>query len=142
MKKVTEFLAIILLCAGTSFEQQNKALLLFGGEDHKTFLGCMNCAARDTSSVCNKYGKGSKYEADSIWNKYGDFGSKYSANSPWNKFTASAPIIVDKDGASYGYFTANRFHTDRTKIKRFVQILDFQTENDDLAATFDLMCPE
>ena len=133
---------MILAISLLALAQTPKALLLFGGEDHKTFLGCLNCAARDTSSVCNKYGKGSKYDSDSIWNKYGDFGSKYSSDSPWNKFTNSAPIIVDKDGASYGYFSANKFHTDRTKIKSLVQILDFQTANDDLATTFDLMCPE
>jgi hypothetical protein len=122
--------------------QAGKALLLFGGKDHKTFLGCLNCSPKSEGSVCNKFGVGSKFDTNSIWNKFGDFGSKFSEYSPWNKFSTSAPIIVDKDGGSYGYFSANKFHTDRTKIKWFVRILDFQADHDDLEATRDLMCTE
>ena len=93
--------------------------------------------------VVTKFGEnGSKFQADSIWNKFGTYGSKFSHDSPWNKFSTSAPIIVDKDGGSYGYFSANKFHRDRTKIKWFVRILDFQADHDDLEATRDLMCTE
>jgi hypothetical protein len=120
--------------------QSTTALLLFGGKDHKTFLGCLNCSSTSSSSVCDPYGSGSKYQSDSIWNKYGDFGSKYEENSPWNKYSDDAPIIVDKDGNSYGYFSANKYHHDRTRIKSLVRILNFQADHDDLEATRDLMC--
>ena len=85
---------------------QTPALLLFGDENHKTFLGCLNCTKYDAGAVCNKYGDhGSKYNSDSIWNPYGDFGSKYSDDSPWNRYSSSGPIIVDNDGHFYGRFT-------------------------------------
>lgn len=141
--------AVFAVCAAVAFaciplkSQSPQALLLFGGTNHKTFLGCLNCAPTSPSSVCNKVGEhGSKFQADSIWNRFGTYGSKFSADSPWNKFGTSAPIIVDKDGGSYGYFSANKFHKDRTKIKWFVRILDFQSDHDDLEATRDLMCTE
>lgn len=77
--------------------QAEEALMLYGGDGHKQFLGCLNCSKYDGNALCNKYGQsGSKYSSESIWNKYGNFGSKYSNFSPWNKYSASAPIIVDK----------------------------------------------
>jgi len=86
-----------------------QTLLLFGGKNHETFLGCLNC---------------SKYDSGSIWNKYGTFGSKYNSYSPWNKYSNDPPIIVDKDGNNYGYFTANKYFHNRTKDKSLVYILD------------------
>ena len=119
----------------------NRALLLFGGTDHKTFLGCLNCTNTSQSSVCNKYGPyGSRYRENSIWNPYGAFGSKYRAESPWNAYSSEAPIIVDQGGASYGYFSANRYHHDRTRIPGLVKLLEFETEKDDLDETRDAFC--
>ena len=118
-----------------------KALLLFGGADHKTFIGCLNCGAYNDISVCSRFGKfGSKYEPDSIWNPYGTFGSKYNVFSPWNKYTNTAPIIVNEEGGSYGYFSVNRFHHDRTQIGSLLTILDFYLESGDLALTRERFC--
>ena len=123
--------------------QNSKALLLFGGEDHKTFLGCLNCVETNIGSVCNPYGPhGSPYQGDSIWNPYGPYGSEYSQYSPWNEYTTSAPIIVDKDGNSYGYFSANEYAKDRTRIKWLLSILSLQADKNDLEATQKAMCPE
>jgi len=102
-----------------------QTLLLFGGKNHETFLGCLNCSKYDSGSIWNKYGEyGSKYSDKSIWNKYGTFGSKYNSYSPWNKYSNDPPIIVDKDGNNYGYFTANKYFHNRTKDKSLVYILD------------------
>jgi hypothetical protein len=136
-------LTVGVVCAGSGSSapaQSSKALLLFGGEDHKVFLGCLNCSATDRDSVCNKFGAGSTFQADSIWNKFGTFGSKFSSDSPWNKFSNSAPVIVDNDGGSYGYFSANKFHGDRTRIAWLVRVLNFQADHEDVDATRDLMC--
>jgi hypothetical protein len=74
----------VWLSLATSTHGQTPALLLFGGSDHKTFLGCLNCNKYEGGSVCDKYGEqGSKYSSASIWNTYGNFGSKYSSESPW-----------------------------------------------------------
>lgn len=146
-RSVNCLLAVLVCLAGLYFRvpvsAQNKALLLFGGEDHKTFLGCLNCSKLSPNSVCNKFGTyGSKFQADSIWNQFGTYGSKFSTDSPWNKFSTSAPIVVDSDGGSYGYFSANKFHHDRTRIKSLLEVLDFQSEEQDLDKTRDAMCSE
>ena len=102
-----------------------EALLLFGGDNHKTFLGCLNCGKFDSGSICNKFGT---------------YGSKFSSESPWNKFSSSAPIIVDQNGGSYGYFSTNKFHSDRTRIQGYVALLNWVAENDDLDQARDALC--
>jgi len=144
-RKLRSLIGILITIAFAfpAIAQKPPALLLFGGEDHKTFLGCLNCIATSPGSVCNEYGKeGSQYQNDSIWNAYGPFGSQYSEFSPWNAYTSKAPIIVDKDGNSYGYFSTNAYHKDRTHIKWLVSILDFEKDDNDLEATRKAMCPE
>jgi len=103
---------IAVVCAVLGFnadaQGQNSPLLIFGGQGHKTFLGCLNCNRFSTSSICNQLGeKGSKFNAESIWNQFGTYGSEFSSDSPWNKFSTTAPIIVDQQGRSYGYLSAN-----------------------------------
>jgi len=84
-------------------------LLLFGGENHKVFLGCLNCSENDGDSVFNTYGThGAKYSTESIFNKYGTYGSKYSSRSACSPYASDPPIIVDRQGNSYGYLTLNK----------------------------------
>jgi len=123
--------------------QAPKALLLFGGQDHKHFLGCLNCVNTSQASVCNELGKyGSALNSDSIWNGFGTYGSSFSQYSPWNSFTEKAPIIVDRDGKSYGYFSVNAFHHDRTRIKWLVAVLDFYDDKGDLDETKEKLCAD
>ena len=67
MRRAFYLLAVIIaigLAARAS--AQFSPLLLFGGTNHRTFLGCLNCSKHDSVSVCNKYGNfGSKYNSDS-----------------------------------------------------------------------------
>jgi hypothetical protein len=105
------------------------ALLLFGGEGHRVFLGCINCSQYDSDSIFNEYGTyGSKYSDTSIWNPYGTYGSRYSDDSPWNPYASNPPVVVDHDGNFYGYFTANQFHPKRTTIRRLLMLLAAHTE--------------
>lgn len=90
----------------------NPKLMIFGGANHGTYLGCLNCSEYATDSVLNKYGSaGSPYSAESISNHYGQFGSKYSAESACNKYSTDPPVIVDGDGKYYGRLTLNRYAT-------------------------------
>ena len=104
---------------------QNKALLLFGGRDHKTLLGCLNCSDISATSVCNEIGK---------------YGSDISPLSPWNDISQDGPIIVDEDGRSYGYFTTNDIRRDRTRINWAVAILDYFVKVKDLAKARKAFC--
>lgn len=116
--------------------------MLFGGEDHKEFLGCINCNKYESGSICNKYGdQGSKYSNNSIWNKYGEYGSKYNDTSPWNKHASNPPAIVDENGGFYGYFTANKYQPQRTSIKLLLQLTDnAEWVNEDLERARDAVC--
>jgi hypothetical protein len=135
-------LTLPLLTTGPRAEAQGtKAMLLFGGHDHKTFLGCLNCVDTSDTSVCNDVGEyGSDVAGNSIWNDVGPYGSDVSPTSPWNNVSQDAPIIVDRAGRSYGYFTTNNVHHDRTRIDWLVAILDYYDKTNDLAKTREKMC--
>lgn len=127
--------------SGLDAQAQNNALLLFGDEDHKTFLGCLNCVDTSRDSVCNDIGKyGSDISPDSIWNDIGKYGSDISPTSPWDDISQGAPIIVDRGGNSYGYFSANNIHHDRTRIESLVAVLDYYEQTKDLVKTRNAMC--
>ena len=122
-KLQTIWIVFFLLFGGVTHAGQ-PVLLLFGGSNRDKFLGCLSCSKYDSSSIWNKYGEyGSKYNTDSIWNKYGTYGSKYNSESHWNKYSSDGPVVVDKDGNFYGYFTRNKYNN-QTKIKWLVWILD------------------
>jgi hypothetical protein len=96
--------------AGATAPVQQK-LMIFGGHDHRTYLGCLNCSEYATDSVFNQYGtNGSPYSATSIWNPYGDFGSPYSNEGACNPYANDPPVIVDLDGRYYGRLTLNQYH--------------------------------
>jgi hypothetical protein len=144
--KVTSLLFITWLLATfcvapNATPQAPKALSLFGGPEHEDFLGCLNCVDSSPASVCNDLGKyGSSLNRNSIWNSLGKYGSSLSEYSPWNSLSHKAPIIVDRDGKSYGYFSVNALHHDRTRIKWLIAVLDFYDEGDDLDATKEKLC--
>lgn len=135
-------LVLLLFFAGSVHAQSNVALLLFGGDGHKTFLGCLNCSQYDSGSICNKYGQhGSKYGSDSIWNIYGNYGSKFSNQSPWNQYASEPPAIVDRAGNFYGYLTANQYNPKRTRINLYVQLSDLWEEiSEDPESIADQLC--
>jgi hypothetical protein len=97
--------------AGASSSQYSYKLMIFGGLDHKSYLGCLNCNEYVSDSVFNSYGSyGSPYSSQSIWNQYTQFGSAYSTYSVCNPNALDPPVIVDQDGKYYGRLTANHYH--------------------------------
>lgn len=86
-------------------------LMLFGGEGHKVYLGCLNCDTYAVDSISNEYGPhGSRYAQESIFNRYGEYGSPYSDKSACNRYANDPPVIVDRTGAYYGRLTLNPYH--------------------------------
>lgn len=103
-----------------------QTLLIYGGKDNDTFLGCLNCDNYSKSSIWNKYGlNGSKYNSNSIWNRYGNFGGPHSNYSPFNKYATYPPVLVDKNGNFYGYFTADIFFSKRTDNQLALLIIKY-----------------
>jgi hypothetical protein len=87
--------------------------MLFGGVNHQTYLGCLNCSEYANDSVLNRYGPhGSRYAQESIVNPYSEFGSPYSNHSACNQYASEPPVIVDSDGNFYGRLTLNRYNTE------------------------------
>ena|SRR5690348_2062662 len=92
-------------------ETGNSRLMLFGGPDHKTYLGCLNCTQYVNDSVLNEYGQhGSRYSSESIWNHYSDYGSAYSTYGACNPYATDPPVMVDDEGKFYGRLTLNIYH--------------------------------
>lgn len=88
-------------------------LMIFGGSDHKVYLGCLSCSEYAADSVSNKFGtNGSPYSNESIWNRFGDYGSKYSSESACNPYADDPPVIVDQNGKYYGRLSLNVYHAE------------------------------
>jgi hypothetical protein len=81
-------------------------LLLFGGQNHDVFLGCLSCTAVDPASVFNEVGPyGSAIAPHSIRNKIGEFGNSFGPVSACSVLATHPPVIVDRDGTYYGELT-------------------------------------
>lgn len=107
---------------GAAPAQAPSALLIFGGVDHKTFLGCLNCSEYGQSSIANPYSFGSPY-GQTIFNHYSDYGSSYSNESACNLYGTDPPVIVDLNGKYYGRLTLNEYHYEIGVGRNFVDWL-------------------
>jgi len=87
----------------------NEAILIFGGDEHDVFLGCLNCAETDPNSVWNESSKFGWVNNYGVWNEYGQYGGKYGSHSACNEYTSNPPILVDREGNSYGYLGINPY---------------------------------
>lgn len=87
--------------------------MIFGGANHRVYLGCLNCSEYAADSVKNAYGShGSAYAQESIMNHYGPYGSPYAGESACNEYASDPPVIVDEAGKFYGRLTLNRYRPD------------------------------
>lgn len=85
--------------------------MIFGGKNHRTYLGCLSCSEFDPESVFNPYGTyGNKFAGTSILNGFSEFGSAYSMHGICNRFATDPPVIVDSAGNFYGRLTLNQSH--------------------------------
>ena len=115
---------ITAAASGAAGQSYSVKLMLFGGPDHKTYLGCLNCNEYASDSVLNSYGThGSEYSSESIWNHYSQFGSAYSMYGACNPYATDPPVIVDPNGTYYGRLTLNQYHPQLAAGARFYQWL-------------------
>lgn len=99
-------------------------LYLYADDGTGTFLGEINSNKYDTDSIANEYGNyGSKYQTKSIFNQYGTYGSKYSQYSVFNEYATHPPKILDKNGKTVGYLTANKYITDAVSYEEMMVLL-------------------
>lgn len=106
-----KFLVWLILALPTMALAEKK-LLIFGGNNHDVYLGCLNCSDVVSDSVHNDIGKyGSNISSTSIFNDIGKYGSDISSDSPCNAIGSNPPVIVDEDGGFYGYLTLNEINS-------------------------------
>jgi hypothetical protein len=141
MKLAVHALLVAAFIMPTIGRAQTPALLLYGGADHQTFLGCVNCSQFGADSICNQFGRfGSEFQSDSIWNMFGTYGSKFNSSSPWNQFSQGSVVIVDQNGGFYGYLTANKSANKRTTIAALNQLADSAAESSELTTVRNMFC--
>lgn len=107
-----QFLMLALTVAAPCVAQTDEICSVVGGasiiaqDDRNAFLGKVT-SRYDLDSIFNEYGDfGGPYSTNSIWNEYGDFGSEYAPHSPQNPYASEPPLLV-KQGRVLGYLTTN-----------------------------------
>jgi hypothetical protein len=116
-----------------------QTLHLYGGSDHDVYLGCINCDEYDSNSIWNEYGTyGNSYNSNSIWNEYGTYGNEYNSDSPWNAYGTNPPVVIDKQGGFYGYFTVNEYKDKRAESSLDLTIYKYyELIRDDVDGWYD-----
>lgn len=103
-------------CGAQVVTAGSRKLMLFGGRDHRVYLGCLSCSAYQSDSVLNQYGEyGSRYSGQSIFDSFGDFGGRFNSDSPCNPFASNPPVVVDEDGNYYGELTVSVYRPRRAR---------------------------
>lgn len=109
-------LPLLLFVACAPCAQAAGKIMIFGGESHDVYLGCLNCSEYASDSVHNRFGNhGSKYSQESVHNSYGPYGSRYSSTSACSPYATDPPVVVDDEGGFYGCLTLNRAHPKRVR---------------------------
>lgn len=102
----------LLIAMPTVSQAQQKAILLFGGDGHKDFLGCLSCSEYDKDSVWNEFSKHGWGNDFGTWNDFGKFASEFSKYSACNDLATDPPVIVDRSGAYYGRLSISDSRSD------------------------------
>lgn len=111
MKKILLTIVIATLSI-TSTYANNLCQIVSGAkiisQESKKYLGSIT-NKYDSDSIFNEFGNyGSEFSSDSIMNEFGRYGGEFSSESPFNEFTSTPPYIV-KNGKIIGYLTVNKY---------------------------------
>ena len=117
-------------------------LLIFGGPDHDHFLGCLVCNPLSAASICNSLGPyGNEFSSTGMFNEFSTFGNNFSLSSPWNAFSLSksVPVVVDREGHFYGYFTINDARPDAVAFASDLRRI-YEAADGDLEEVRQILC--
>jgi hypothetical protein len=107
MRKLTAFAALLLMSRGLM--AADTVLYVFGGDGHKTFLGCLSCDSSHAKSVWNELSYFGFRNGLGVWNEFSEFVSASSTHSMCNEFATDPPVIVDDQGKVQGRVSINEF---------------------------------
>jgi hypothetical protein len=135
------FLVLLLVgVSGVAFARGD--VLVFGGSGHDQFLGCLVCNEFSSQSICNGLGAyGNEFSSQGMFNEFAGFGNEFSSSSPWNEFSTSnsVPVVVDRDGSFYGYFTINDTRSDAVGFASDLKKI-YEYADGDLETVRTLLC--
>ena len=78
-----------------------------------TFLGKLKPDRFDNESIFNQYGQfGSQYSPSSIFNKFSTYGNQFNTFSPYNQFSTHPPKLYVK-GKFFAFLTKNQYKLPR-----------------------------
>lgn len=109
---VAYFAFVFLAVACQASAQQYHKIMLFGGQSHAIYLGCLNCSQSVQDSIFNElgpYGHCLSPFSDNIFCR-GSF-KEFGSTGPFHDHSACAsnpsdpPVIVDEQGGYYGRFS-------------------------------------
>jgi hypothetical protein len=76
----------------------------------------------DADSIFNRYGTyGGKYSPMSMFNRYGNYGSRYAQLSPFNRYTQIPPKIF-VNGSEKALLTMNKYLQNAIPVDTFLYI--------------------
>ena len=125
----------------SNLSRPDVVLYIYGGRNEEDYLGKLNAGRYDSESIWNQYGAyGNKYHSKCIWNVYGTYGSEYSAYSPFNDYASNPPVLRDRAGNFYGYFTSNKNKANRADYGIIDAICDNHEKiGDDVGEWYDII---
>jgi hypothetical protein len=106
MRTVLFVILVVSAATGGAFAQATQ-ILIFGGAGHREFLGCLNCSQLDSASVWNDISQYGWHNGIGKWNDIGQYGSSIGSYSACNDLSTDPPVLVDKQGNSYGRLSIN-----------------------------------
>ncbi len=134
--------ALLVMFSWPVAADESKEILIYGGQGHKQFLGCLICSELSSDSICNGFATfGNEFSSDGMFNEFSGFGNEFNSSSPWNEFSLSnsVPILVDRDANFYGYFTVNDSRSDAVEFASDLNKY-FKYAKGDLEVVRKLLC--
>jgi hypothetical protein len=83
------WLASVVIAAIMATPALAEDLLLFGGDGHKEFLGCLNCSELEPTSVWNEISTYGWKNGFGTWNPFGSYKNPFGSHSACNELAAS-----------------------------------------------------
>jgi hypothetical protein len=84
-------IALFSVLVSTAAYAQTESILIFGGNNHKDFLGCLTCSELDRNSVWNDLSTHGWKNGFGTWNEFGPHKSEFSSTSACNEFASEPP---------------------------------------------------
>jgi len=82
-------------------------ILIFGGQGHKEYLGCLTCNEFEPSSVWNEVSVYGWHNSVGKWNDVSQYGSDVGMYSACNELSSDPPVMVRPDGTFVGRLTVS-----------------------------------